>query len=412
MPSELPMTINEPLTNIEASFTKVAVKEVARLSKWFYKTPMIVNMERYQELHHLQELLHRSIYFFVEHYAEYESLLPLNPRARRIVEIANEYPYRVGTYRPDFVISNSGEIRICEINARFPLNGYFVSGFSELIANRLLIELGVNEPQHQIQDFFQKLLAYFGRIQRVCALKSPADKAIDMRYYSQIFQDAGIAFIPLSTEEIVSNLDLLDGAAVVNEINQMDLEDLDTAVIEKIAASNSLNDLRTIFLIHDKRFLSVLSNRDFLSAFLDLDDLNFLSEHIIPTYTRAQRLDLWEQARGNKEQWLIKPYLLGKSQDLLAGCVTELEHWNALFGSEEIEKMVLQPFICQKQFRAELDGYIYQDYVVGTLLCFDDRFLGPGICRASSFPVTNQGDDRKVSVFVTPNVSIQTDFIL
>jgi hypothetical protein len=59
-----------------------------------------------------------------------------------------------------------------------------------------------------------------------------------------------------------------------------------------------------------------------------------------------------------------------------------------------------------------LDGYIYQDYVVGTLLCFDNRFLGPGICRASSFPVTNQGDDRKVSVFVTQNVSIQTDFIL
>jgi hypothetical protein len=74
--------------------------------------------------------------------------------------------------------------------------------------------------------------------------------------------------------------------------------------------------------------------------------------------------------------------------------------------------MVLQPFVRQRRFTAPWGGRICQDYVVGTLLCFDDQFFGPGIARASSCPVTNQGDDRKVSVFITGETAIKTDFLL
>jgi hypothetical protein len=81
--------------------------------------------------------------------------------------------------------------------------------------------------------------------------------------------------------------------------------------------------------------------------------------------------------------------------------VTEEEQWQHAFQSPDIEKMVLQPFFRQKQFVAPLEGRMYMDYVVGSFLCFEDEFLGPGRFRASSFPVTNQGDDRKVAPFVT-----------
>ncbi len=295
----------------------------------------------------------------------------------------------------------------------FPLNGYFFSGFSEIIANQLAAEHGLNQPQCETSRFFDYLDRYFGGIRQVCALKSPSDRTMDLRYYSQIFENSNIPCDTFTPDNISEKIDILSDAAVVNEFNQMDLETLDLKIIEKIASSNSLNDMRSIFLIHDKRFMSILANQTFLSKFLTDAEIEFLSQHIIPTYTRAQRSDLWDDARKNKNQWILKPYLLGKSQNLFAGCVTEPSHWQNVFESGMLEHDILQPFVQQKRFIATLDNRMYQDYVVGTLLCFDDQFFGPGIFRTSSFPVTNLGDDRKVAPFVTDTIDrFETTFTL
>ena len=398
---------------LEQAFIEVAETEIARISQWFYKTPMLISSARYEELQTLQKLLYRVIRFFVTHYAEYEPLLPLSKRAKRIVDIASQRPYRVGTYRPDFVIGQDQQIRVCEIGCRFPLDGFFNAGVSECIGNQLAAEQGVDQPTTRYRRFLDHLTDHFGKFERVCALKSPADRPMDLRLYTQIFVKSGISCAVHTPAEIAQQPDLLSNAAVIDEFNQMDLEMLDDTVIEKLAAANSLNDLRTKFLIHDKRFLSVLANRAFLANFLTEDEMTFLTQHVIPTYTRAQRPELWEQARAGKDGWILKPYLLGKSAGVLAGWVTEEGQWQGAFLSADIEKMILQPFIRQKQFVAPLDGRMYMDYVVGTFLCFDDEFLGPGRFRASSFPVTNQGDDRKVAAFVTEKISLlKSPFIL
>jgi hypothetical protein len=70
---------------LEPAFLQVAEKEIARIGQWFYKTPMLISPARYEELETLQKLLHRAIRFFVTHYGEYEHLLPLSPKAKRIV---------------------------------------------------------------------------------------------------------------------------------------------------------------------------------------------------------------------------------------------------------------------------------------------------------------------------------------
>jgi hypothetical protein len=385
---------------LEPAFLEVAENEIARISQWFHKAPMLVSPARCEELHTLQQLLYRAIRFFVAHYDEYASLMPLSPKGRRIVEIASQRPYRTGTYRPDFVIGQDKAIRVCEIGCRFPLDGFFNAGVTELIACRLAAEQGMDQPPSRYRRFLDHLTGYFGPFERVCALKSPADRPMDLRLYTQIFEKSGIPCTVHTPAEIARQPELLSGAAVIDEFNQMDLETLDDAIIAQLAAANSLNDLRTKFLIHDKRFLSVLTNQDFLAQFLNADEIAFLTQHIAPTYTRSQRPDLWEQARADKDGWIIKPYLLGKSAGILAGWVTEEEQWQHAFQSPDIEKMVLQPFFRQKQFVAPLGGRMYMDYVVGTFLCFEDEFLGPGRFRTSSFPVTNQGDDRKVAPLV------------
>jgi hypothetical protein len=339
--------------------------------------------------------------------------MPLSGKGRRIVAIASQRPYRTGSYRPDFVISQDKTLRVCEIGCRFPLDGFFNAGVTELIASRLAAEQGVDQPPSRYRRFLDHLTGYFGPFERVCALKSPADRPMDLRLYTQIFAKSGIPCTVYTPAEIAQQPELLSGAAVIDEFNQMDLETLDDAIIAQLAAANSLNDLRTKFLIHDKRFLSVLANRAFLAQFLNADESAFLTQHVIPTYTRGQAPELWEEARTDQERWLLKPYLLGKSAGILAGCVTEEERWQDAFLSADIEKMVLQPFIRQRQFVASLGGRMYMDYVVGTFLCFEDEFLGPGRFRASSFPVTNQGDDRKVAPFVTEQISLlKSPFVL
>ncbi len=398
---------------LEPAFLAVAEKEIARISQWLYETPMLVSSARNQELHTLQQLLHKSIRFFVTHYDEYEPLLPLSARARRIVDIASQRPYRVGTYRPDFVIGQDKQIRVCEIGARFPLDGFFISGILECMAHQLVAAQGVDRPPTRYRRFLDHLTGYFGPFERVCALKSPVDRPQDLRLYTQIFEMSGIPCPVYTPSEIAAQPDLLTNAAVVDEFNQMDLEAFDDEVIEELALANSLNDLRTKFLIHDKRFLSVLSNRTFLGNFLNEDEIAFLTQRIAPTYTRTQAPELWAQTQADKDGWILKPYLLGKSAGILAGWVTEEERWQEAFQSDDIEKMILQPFIRQKQFVAPLDGRMYMDYVTGTFLCFGDEFFGPGLFRASSFPVTNQGDDRKLAAFVTEQLGLlKSPFVL
>jgi hypothetical protein len=284
---------------------------------------------------------------------------------------------------------------------------------TECLAHQLADELGIPKPPYIARNFLAYLYAYFGELTNVCTLKSPADRPMDLRLYSRIFEMSGIPFAVIEPDELARQPARLSTAAVINELNQMDLEMLDLALIEKIAAANSLNDLRTIFLIHDKRFLSVLGNTSFLADFLTDQEISFLTRHIIPTYTRSQAPELWQQAWANKDGWILKPFLLGKSEKTLAGCVTEDARWQAAFEDADIEQMILQPFIPQKRFVASLGGRMYQDYVVGTFLGFDGEFFGPGRFRASSFPVTNQGDDRKVAPLLVEEAGVfRSPFVL
>jgi hypothetical protein len=181
----------------------------------------------------------------------------------------------------------------------------------------------------------------------------------------------------------------------------MEMLSLPAEVIRRIAIGNGLNDLRTIFLIHDKRFLAVLSNRDFLARCLMPQEAGFLSQYIVPTYAWGERADLWEQARDCKHDWIVKPALLGKSEKVFAGSVTSDEAWRAVFETDLAKEMVLQPMIAQRQFSTLTETGPHFDYAVGTMLCFDNMFFGPGLLRTSSFPVTNQGDDRKMAALIT-----------
>jgi hypothetical protein len=397
------VSLMECLSSIQkkwaASFCKVAEHHIPYLSQWFADQPAVILPSKYQEFKKLQQILFKAICHFQEHLSEFVHLFPLSGFIEKLIRICAPYPYRIGTYRPDFLIDGGGNILICEIGARFPLNGYFLSGFAEQVG-RLKFPLLPHPPQRAFDSFLDYLFGYWGGVfNEVCVLKG-ADRPCDIKYYVPFFEEMGIKVTLLSPETLSQNPSLLEGKAVINEFNQMEMMSCSMEVLEAIAASNALNDMRTIFLLHDKRFLSVLCNSDFTSHFLSDEERLFLQQRLIPTYTASHAPEKWREAKENKDMWLLKHALLGKSERLFAGPLCSTKEWEALFLSKDLSNMVLQPFILQKSFSFSIGSSLYTDYVTGTLLCGDSAFFGPGLFRTSSCAVANRTDDRKMAPFI------------
>jgi hypothetical protein len=243
-------------------------------------------------------------------------------------------------------------------------------------------------------------LDYFGNFDSLYVLRGKDHRNED-KYLLPIFENAGFPARIIEFEDIPNNMRLLKNAAVVGELAHEELCALPREVLEKIIHSNLINDLRTVFLIHDKRFFSVLGNDDFLCAAMSREEAERFHAHLVPTYAWNDRRDVWEQARQNKNDWIIKPRALGKGIGVQAGLFCDDVTWRAFFLQDNASDLTMQPYIHQAMIHGQIGDEVRpKDYAVGTLLFFDDNFFGPGFFRASSHPVTNQGDDRKIAPVV------------
>lgn len=395
---------------ITECFREVVKESIPYLSQWYMDKPAIITDDGYNKLKRLQILLYRAICQFVENYEKYESIFRLDQEARRVVEICNSkmggctgIKYRPGTYRPDILFNTEGNLKICEIGGRFPLNGYLASGFSEIIGMEFF---GKKDSQFKRRDeyvrFLKALFNYWNPSEnnqllpdRIIVLKG-ADKPCDVKYYVPFFKKLGIEVITLSPSEFDTNPQILKGSAVIDEFNQMEIESLSNRSIAILAQSNALNSLRTIFLIHDKRFLALLCDSGFQSDFLDNSEREFINRYLIPTYTCLQD-GFMEKARHDKDQWLLKHCMLGKSEKVYAGVHCSAAEWEELYSSGSIRNMVLQPYVKQRRVNGSIGADNFSDYVTGTMLCLDNNFFGAGLFRTSSFEITNRTDDRKIA---------------
>jgi hypothetical protein len=217
----------------------------------------------------------------------------------------------------------------------------------------------------------------------------------DFNLYSQIFPKANMDFRVIEQDELDDKMDWTEGACVISELNQKEIKSLKNSHIDALTASGVHNDFRNIFLTHDKRFLKLLTDPVFLDAALSAEEQKIVSTFTIPTYILPVDNAFFEEAYAHKDHWILKPHLLGKGEGIVAGQTVSEERWKKLFDTEQIQNMVLQPMIEQPIFAGTIGKEIRNDYVVGTLLYFDNEYYGPGVYRTSSFCVTNQGDHRK-----------------
>lgn len=390
------------MNNLYAGFLEVAKTAVPYFEQWTYRQPMAITLATNETLRFLQKAMYKAIRHFVENYDAYRHLMPVSEEVSAILALCQGVPYRTGTYRTDFLIDENKHIWLIEITCRFALNGLLRSGFLHFLSDRFLQDKPQVRKVDQYSTFFDELMAYFGEFSHVCLLKD--DRFNEGRYFKPVCENAGYLVHVIEYDDIPKRLDLLDKAAVIGQLRHDEWCALPTFATERIIHSNLINDLRTVFLVHDKRFFSVLGNDDFLNQAMSKAEAERFRAHLVPTWAWNERRDLWEQARQQKDNWIIKPRALGMGIGVKAGCLTDETEWQTIFSQTDAEDLTLQPYIPQTRFHGWVGEEERHDYVVGTLLFFEDHFFGPGVFRASSFPVTNQGDTRQLAHVVTDDV--------
>tara|TARA_Y100000385_G_C13100608_1_gene644304 strand:+ start:1707 stop:2933 length:1227 start_codon:yes stop_codon:yes gene_type:complete len=397
------------ITNFEEAksiYWDICDEESALRYPYYYDEPCVIDSDQFDNLKKVQHLLFKSFKYFLPRYEQYDSIIEYSEKFKKIVTSFNLEETRIGFYRPDFVIPETGKIKICELGCRY-YEAYWGHGISEFIMEkRNKCSNQENNRSRIIDNVIDHAFEWWSGLEDSLVILKGRDREGDIRFYRPFFEKIGVTLHYIYPDTIADNLHLLEQRPVLNAFSQMEIEALTENEIHAISKSDCLNPLPTVLLLHDKRFLAVLWDDEFRDSALGKMDSSFLKEYLIPTYTRKQSKDLWTYAQNNKDEFILKPQLLGKSEGIIPGpLVSELE-WKSAFNAESIKTMILQRWINQKEFNASIDGKNFLDYGTGMLLCMEDEFYGPGQFRMSSCEVINYiKDDRKMAPWITDNAN-------
>ncbi len=379
--------------------------------RWYHDRPMLITSERRDELRRLQVLLYKCIVYMAEHYREWVPMyMPLDEKVMEILDRQSRYPFRAGAYRPDYLISDDGRLLLVEITCRFFGHGLWANYPSVVKAEQLMADF----PDISWENRYDELLTYMRDAipadSPIYVLKS-SDRGSESTFYTKFYEYYGHKVTVYEADEVEENIDKWSHNAVVfSALNQEDLLSFRMDTLQAMIDARMLNDFRTIFLAHDKRFLHLIFVDDFTQKCLTEEETSFLRQHTIPTYLPPKgktdngqltidNSEAWRDALLNKDRYILKPYDLGKSVGLYAGVMTDEETWKSIHNSQFIiHNYIMQPFIQQRTYPCVWEGRHYDEYVCGMMLCMDDRYFDSGMFRTSSAPVTNKVDDRKMCV--------------
>ena len=418
--------------------------------RWYHSRPVAITGGRREELHRLHRVLMKCIDYFVLNYRRLvPEYMPLGDKEMQILDEQSRYPWRAGTFRPDYIVSSDGRLLLCEITSRFFAHGIFMSWFGTEYLSRLIGSREVGSarfgavdrchPRHRkregpacgrgreatatapertepvssdlyytvppncaFQEMMDYMLAIAGDAREMYIFKS-ADRSGEIRLYTRFYQSHGIKVTLIEAPEVEARRAEWDrpGVFLVSALNQVDILSYGMDTLKAMMQRGMYSDFRNIFLVHDKRFMSLWFNDEFTSQCLSPGETSFLRAHAIPTY-----VSLPPDVREHKDRYILKPCRLGKSEGVKAGVLCTEEEWNAVLDSGPASAMICQPFISQRTVPTVWEGTEFNDYLCGMMLCVNDRLFDCSHFRCSSLPVTNIGDDRKAAVLFTDDPAL------
>ena len=385
--------------------------------QWMLDKPLVISQSRFKDIEKLQIIMSKLIRSFVTHYDQFSHLMPVSTEVAAIIDVWAKYEYQIGTYRTDFVFDRDLQCRPIEITCRFAMNGYFLTGILNNHVTQYPSHTSAIDFIFPYDDFLSYFLAQVNKHDSIIVLKDSETKN-ESKIFEPILKRAGIDVLYYSVEEINARQGQFDEHLIINELTLDELKKLNLETHRNLAQANFLNDIRTVFLVHDKRFFSVIHDIELQTLALEPEEIEWCQKILIPSHTYSKSSKIWLDAKYNKNNWILKHRALGKSEAVYAGPVTSEEEWQALFARVDINEFIIQQWIPQPRFKAYINDSVVEDYFTGTVLYFNERNFGLAEFRTSSFPVTNQGDHRKCMSLILKddthflNIQENNDYIL
>lgn len=365
--------------------------------------PVLVKESDLQEFQRLTEILNRAFVQIVQHYfsdQRIRDIYQLDAGLESILEMAQEFPYKVGMYRPDFVIDTGGQKKICEIGCRYPFNGWMFSYYLDEIVAKLIP--AVHDKWQEVPGLNNFLDDYVQTLHSGEPLFwiHDREKGTEVNYLFRELNQRGILAQSISSADLRAEADQLfvgqqPAGQFILEMDREELKRIDPAVLKGLIASGKCtNDPRTLILVHDKRVLAVLCNAEIMRDYLSESDYAFLTPFLIPSFIPDTQEKREELIRSTKN-WVLKNNSGGRGIGMYIKNECEPEGWDRVI-AEEWQHYMVQEYVEQEFFDFFYDRKKERINIVGMLLCRDKHTYGPGVFRGSTEKVINMHEGRGV----------------
>lgn len=360
-------------------------------------TPVLMSAQYVDRLRTLSPLLEAAFRAVVRHYFEdvrIRAIYDLDPTLQHILQLARARPYAVGFYRPDFVYDLDGQPRICEIGARYTMNGWMISHQAAIGLAGSLARASLR-AMPRLDDLFASLHAMHPSGCTV-AMVHAREAGTELFYLREALRARGVEFVQAHPSELECEGDdiLLRGQRIDRLILEMDRTELPllrkTVLALMIKYHNYFNDVRTLILVHDKRVLAVLSDAAIMRDCMDGAAYAELQRYLIPTWAVTSASDV-AALRKSAVTLIAKPSSGGRGVGTWLRDHCDADTWATLVNSRRRD-YVFQEYLAQREFLDPDSGAAM--HLVGMQLCHDQHSYGPGIFRGSDELVINLHQGR------------------
>jgi len=368
-------------------------------SNSFANSSVILSSDYNEEMNRLCSVLNKACKAIVLNYFEDERIrkyYQLDKDLEALLKKSTNEIYHQGFYRPDFLYDKNDQPKICEIGARYPLNGWMISFYSQLINNEINTDKAkVNAENSDLKNLIDDLYHQFAFHDKV-GLIHDDEKGTEIFYLKKELAKLKIELLSAKPQDlrVLNDAICIDGVPVSQFILEMDREELkkiNPDVLNKLIGKEAyFNDIRTLILIHDKRVLAVMYDAQIMRDYLPKEEYAFLQKYLIPSFviTDPSGCDVFTDCEQNL---ILKLNSGGRGIGAYVKSDCTAEEWNTII-RENWNKYLIQHFVDQKEFNDVENNR--QIHLVGMLLCKDDKNYGSGLFRGSDESVVNVHQGR------------------
>jgi hypothetical protein len=313
----------------------------------------------------------------------------LDQGLEEMLKLAGPQPYQPGFYRPDLLYDTGGQARICEIGARYPLNGWMYSYYQNAVYETLYAAAGIDFAAVPGLDEILSAVVDLWDTSKPVALVHDDEAGTEVFEVERELLKSGGTFISLKPQELrCENGKIICRDRVLDQfILEMDREELrkfEPAVLRQLVLqANYFNDIRTLILVHDKRVLAVLWDEDIMRDYLSASEYDLLRPWLIPSFviSNEDEIETWLHGTQNL---ILKLNSGGRGIGAYVKNSCTPDEWESVLRNQW-KNYLIQHFVDQQEY--EIDGAA--QHLVGMVLCRNDRNFGAGAFRGSAESIVN-----------------------